>query len=120
MWLDETPHGYSSDDPDSYGESTFSITSRSVNNHAGSGKHNWGTYTDTSREVFTVPALAGTHQMVLHTALHGVSTNDNALNISVGYVAAEAEGFTQSVSDWSEGDGVDAAVSYTHLRAHET
>ena len=108
LWLDETPHGYSSDDPDSYGESTFSITSRSVNNHAGSGKHNWGTYTDTSREVFTVPALAGTHQMVLHTALHGVSTNDNALNISVGYVAAEAEGFTQSVSDWSEGDGVDA------------
>ena len=108
LWLDEAPHGYSMDDPDSYGESTFSITSRSVNNHAGSGKHNWGTYTDTSREVFTVPALAGTHQMVLHTALHGVSTNDNALNISVGYVAAEAEGFSQSVSDWSEGDGVDA------------
>ena len=69
------------------GDSTFSITSRSANNHAGSGRHNWGTYTDTSREVFTVPALAGTHQMVLHTALHGVSTNDNALNISVGYVA---------------------------------
>ena len=108
LWLDETPHGYSADDPDSYGDSTFSITSRSANNHAGSGRHNWGTYTDTSREVFTVPALAGTHQMVLHTALHGVSTNDNALNISVGYVAAEADGFSQSVSDWSEGNGVDA------------
>ena len=108
LWLDETPHGYSSDDPDAYGDSTFSITSRSVNNHAGSGSHNWGTYTGTSREVFTVPALAGTHQMVLHTALHGVSTNDNALNISVGYVAAEEGGFSQSVGDWSEGDGVDA------------
>ena len=108
LWLDETPHGYSSDDPDAYGDSTFGITSRSVNNHAGSGSHNWGTYTGTSREVFTVPALAGTHQMVLHTALHGVSTNDNALNISVGYVAAEEGGFSQSVGDWSEGDGVDA------------
>ena len=108
LWLDETPHGYSSDDLAAYGNSTFSITSRSVNNHAGSGSHNWGTYTDTSREVFTVPALTGTHQMVLHTALHGVSTNDNALNISVGYVAAEADGFSQSVSDWAEGDGVDA------------
>ncbi len=108
LWLDESPHGYSSDDPDAYGDSTFSITSRSVNNHAGSGKHNWGTYTGTSREVFTVPALTGTHQMVLHTALHGVSTNDNPLNISVGYVAAEADGFSQIVSDWSEGDGVDA------------
>ena len=108
LWLDETPHGYSTDDPDAYGDSTFSISSRSVNNHVGSGKHNWGTYTGTSREVFTVPALAGTHQMVLHTALHGVSTNDNALNISVGYVAAEADGFSQTVTDWSDGDGVDA------------
>ena len=108
LWLDETPHGYSSDDPDAYGDSTFSITSRSINNHAGSGSHNWGTYTGTSREVFTVPALAGTHQMVLHTALHGVSTNDNALNISVGYVAAEEGGFSQSIGDWSDGDGVDA------------
>jgi subtilisin family serine protease len=108
LWLDETPHGYSSDDSDAYGDSTFTISSRSANNHAGSGKHNWGTYTGTSREVFTVPALAGTHQMVLHTALHGVSTNDNALNISVGYVAAEQDGFSQSVSDWSNGDGVDA------------
>ena len=108
LWLDETPHGYSTDDPDAYGDSTFSISSRSINNHVGSGKHKWGTYTGTSREVFTVPALAGTHQMVLHTALHGVSTNDNALNISVGYVAAEADGFSQTVSDWSEGDGVDA------------
>jgi len=108
LWLDETPHGYSADDPEAYGDSTFGISSRSTNNHVGSGKHEFGTYTGTSREVFTVPALAGTHQMVLHTALHGVSTNDNPLNISVGYVAAEADGFSQTVTDWSNGSGVDA------------
>ena len=108
LWLDETPHGYAADDPDAYGDSTFSITSRSTNNHVGSGRHSWGTYTGTSREVFTVPALAGTHQMILHTALHGVSTNDNPLNVSVGYVAAEEGGFQRYVTDWSEGEGVDA------------
>ena len=108
LWLSETPHGYAEDDPDAYGDSTFFIESRSTNNHAGSGSHNWGTYTGTSREMFAVPAEQGIHQLVLHTALHGVSSNDNPLNVSVGYLAAEESGFEKLVTDWSEGSGVDA------------
>ena len=110
LWLSEKPHGYFEDDPLSYGPSTFYIEERSTNNHAGSGQHNWGTYTGTSRETFVVPASPGTHQMVLHTALHGVQTNDNPLNISVGYIAAESSGFRRTVTDWSEAEGSDTAL----------
>ena len=110
LWLTETAHGYYDDDPDSYGPSTFFIEERSVNNHATSGQHNWGTYTGTSRETFAVPATSGTHQMILHTALHGVETNDNPLNISVGYISAESSGFSRTVSDWSESEGNDTAL----------
>ena len=110
LWLSETQHGYTDDDPDAYGPSTFFIEERSTNNHATSGQHNWGTYTGTSRETFVVPATPGTHQMVLHTALHGVESNDNPLNISVGYIASEASGFSKSVSNWDESDGNDTAL----------
>ena len=70
LWMTEKPHEYWSNDPQSYGPTTFYIEERSVNNHAGSGQHNWGTYTGTSRETFVVPSTPGIHQMVLHTALH--------------------------------------------------
>ena len=110
LWLTETVHGYYDDDPDSYGPNTFFIEDRSVNNHATSGQHNWGTYTGTSRETFAVPATPGIHQLVLHTALHGVQTNDNPLNISVGYISAETSGFSRTVSDWSESEGNDTAL----------
>ena len=45
--------------------------------------------------------------MALHTAHHGVTTNDNPLNISVGYVAAEQSGFHKVVTDWSEANGTE-------------
>ena len=48
--------------------------------------------------------------MILHTALHGVETNDNPLNISVGYISAESSGFSRTVSDWSESEGNDTAL----------
>jgi len=105
LWLSQTPHGYAEEAPLDYGSNTFSIVERSVNNYAGSGRHDWGTYTDDSREVFVVPTSTGIHQMVLHTATHGVTTNDNALNISVGYVAAEQSSFHKVVTDWSEANG---------------
>ncbi len=105
LWLSQTPHGYAEEAPLDYGTNTFSIVERSVNNYAGSGRHDWGTYTDDSREVFVVPVSAGIHQMVLHTATHGVTTNDNALNISLGYVAAEQSSFHKVVTDWSEANG---------------
>ena len=108
MWLSETQHGYSTEDSTPYGNSTFYIEKRSVNNYAGSGSHNWGTYTESSHEVLTVPVTPGVHQLALHTALHGVSSNDNPLNISVGYIAAEQSGFEKVVSDWDEGSGVEA------------
>ena len=110
LWLTETPHEYADEDSEAYGPSTFFIEERSVNNHATSGQHNWGTYTGTSRETFAVPATPGIHQMVLHTALHGVETNDNALNISVGYISAESSGFSRTVTDWAESEGNDSAL----------
>ena len=108
LWLSETPHGYSSENSTPYGNSTFFIEERSTNNYAGSGSHNWGTYTGGSREVFAVPVTPGVHQLALHTALHGVNSNDNPLNISVGYIAAEQSGFERVVTDWNEASGVDA------------
>jgi subtilisin family serine protease len=108
LWMSEMAHGYAEEDPGPYGNSTFFIDERSTNNHVSSGSHNWGTFTGTSREVFAVPVSPGVHQMALHTALHGVNSNDNALNISVGYIAAEESGFERVVTDWSEGSGVDA------------
>ena len=108
LWLSEMEHGYSQEESEAYGESTFFIESRSTNNHAGSGQHNWGTFTDTSQEVFAVPVSEGIHQMVLHTALHGIQTNDNPLNISVGYVVAEDSGLERTVVDWSQGSGNDS------------
>jgi len=105
LWLSQTPHGYYEDDPSAYGSSTFFIEERSINNHRGSGRHDWGTYTGESREVFAVPVSPGIHQLALHTAHHGVTTNDNPLNISVGYVAAEQSGFHKVVTDWSEANG---------------
>lgn len=108
MWLSETTHGYASEDSTPYGNSTFYIEERSVNNYAGSGSHNWGTFTGTSREVFTVPVTPGVHQLALHTALHGVNSSDIPLNISVGYIAAEKSGFEKVVSDWDQGSGVEA------------
>ena len=108
LWLSETQHGYHQESTDAYGDSTFYIESRSTNNHAGSGQHNWGTFTGTSQEVFAVPVNEGVHQMVLHTALHGVETNDNPLNISVGYVVSENSGLERTVTDWSEGSGNDS------------
>ncbi len=108
LWMSETDHGYSSENSTPYGNSTFFIEERSTNNYAGSGSHNWGTYTGGSQEVFAVPVTPGIHQLALHTALHGVNSNDNALNISVGYIAAEQSGFERVVTDWNEGSGVEA------------
>jgi len=107
LWMSQTPHGYFEDDPIAYGNSTFYIEERSINNHRGSGRHDWGTYTGESREVFAVPVSPGIHQMALHTAHHGVTTNDNPLNISVGYVAAERSAFHKVVTDWSESSGTE-------------
>ena len=107
LWMSQTPHGYFDEDTSAYGNSTFYIEERSINNHRGSGRHDWGTYTGESREVFAVPVSPGVHQMALHTAHHGVTTNDNPLNISVGYVAAEQSGFHKVVTDWSEANGTE-------------
>ena len=108
LWLSEMQHGYHQESTDAYGDSTFFIESRSTNNHVGGGQHNWGTFTGTSQEVFAVPVSEGVHQMVLHTALHGVETNDNPLNISVGYIVPNNSGLKKTVTDWSQGSGNDS------------
>ena len=42
LWMSQTPHGYFEEDPVAYGNSTFYIEERSINNHRGSGRHDWG------------------------------------------------------------------------------
>ena len=41
LWMSQTPHGYLDEDTSAYGNSTF-IEERSINNHRGSGRHDWG------------------------------------------------------------------------------
>ncbi len=108
LWLSQKTHGYADEDPDAYGSSTFYIEERSENNYRNSGRHDWGTNTGESKEILVVPASPGLHQLVLHTVNHGVTTNDNPLNISIGYVAAESSGFHRVVDDWSKGSGNDS------------
>ena len=44
--------------------------------------------------------------MLLHSAMHGVNTNDNPLNISVGYITPLDSGLTTTLSDWTQQSGV--------------
>ena len=44
--------------------------------------------------------------MLLHSAMHGVNTNDKPLNISVGYITPLDSGLTTTLADWTQQSGV--------------
>jgi subtilisin family serine protease len=104
-WMSEQPHGYNLEDPAAYGPYTFGMETGSTNKDRGSGIYGYETSTGSSHEFLVAEATPGLKQMMLHSAMHGVSTNDNPLNISVGYIAPVGGGLSKRVTDWSNAAG---------------
>mgnify|MGYP000929515223 CR=1 FL=1 len=78
----------------------------SVGQHQGGGKYAHYTNGGGSREIIIADDSPGTKQMLLHSAMHGVNTNDNPLNISVGYISPLDSGLSTTLSNWSQMSGI--------------
>ena len=105
-WMSESDHPFYMDDPAAYGPRTLVMETGSVGQHAGGGKYRYFTNGGGSREIIVADDSPGTKQMMLHSAMHGVNTNDNPLNISVGYISPLGAGLSSSLADWSVMSGV--------------
>ena len=104
-WMSEYGHPYYLDDPAAYGQYNLVPEVSSKNMDVGSGKYGWETSTGSSHEVLVAEATSGMKQMMLHSAMHGVNTNDNPINISVGLVNSINGSLGKDVSDWSDAEG---------------
>ena len=105
-WMSESDHPFYVDDPTAYGPRTVVLETGSVGQHQGSGKYAHYTNGGGSREIILADDSPGTKQMLLHSAMHGVNTNDNPLNISVGYITPLDSGLTTTLADWTQQSGV--------------
>ena len=105
-WMSESDHPFYMDDPAAYGPRTVTMETGSVGQHAGGGKYSYYTNGGGSREIIVADDSPGTKQMMLHSAMHGVNTNDNPLNISVGYITPLGAGLETSLEDWSQSSGI--------------
>ena len=105
-WMSEADHPFYLDDPTAYGPRTVVMETGSVGQHQGGGKYAHYTNGGGSREIIIADDSPGTKQMLLHSAMHGVNTNDNPLNISVGYITPLDSGLTTTLSDWTQQSGV--------------
>jgi len=110
FWLSEISHPFSLEDPDAYGAKGLSIEVGSENEHTGSGIWKRQTSTGTDREILTASATPGHKILLLHSTMHGVFTNDNPVNVSIGYAALISGNISANVSDWSTGDFNSSAV----------
>lgn len=104
-WMSERGHPFQLDDPAAYGPVNLEPEVSSRNMDVGSGIYDWETSTGSSHEVLVAEATPGLKQMMLHSAMHGVNTNDNPLNISVGYVASIDGTLSRVVRDWNDATG---------------
>ena len=104
-WMSEADHPFYLDDPAAYGPRTVVMETGSVGQHQGSGKYAHYTNGGGSREIIVADDTPGTKQMLLHSAMHGVNTNDNPLNISVGYISPLDSGLSTTLSDWTQMTG---------------
>jgi subtilisin family serine protease len=104
-WMSENGHPYFLDDPAAYGPINLIPEVSSRNMHVGSGKYAWETSTGSSHEVLVAEPTPGLKQLMMHSAMHGVNTNDNPLNISVGYVTTLNGSLTKVVDDWADAAG---------------
>ena len=103
-WMSETLHPYSLSNPQAYGSRTMRMESSSANKHSGSGIYTFETNTGSSHEFLTADSTPGVKQVMLHSAMHGVGTNDNPVSIDVGVIAPLDGGFGCTVEDWIFGD----------------
>ena len=104
-WMSEADHPFFLDDPAAYGPRTVVMETGSVGQHQGGGKYAHYTNGGGSREIIIADDSPGTKQMMLHSAMHGVNTNDNPLNISVGYITPIDSGLSTTLSDWAQVSG---------------
>jgi subtilisin family serine protease len=100
--LSRTTHPYAGLSPD-YPDWVLNVEMSSDNGHRGSGIWTRQTNTGDDREILVGQATQGIKQILLHSTMHGVLTNDNPVNISVGHVAAIAGNDSWVVSNWSNG-----------------
>ena len=107
-WMSEADHPFYLDAPSAYGPRTVMMETGSVGQHQGNGKYAHYTNGGGSREIIIAEDSPGTKQMLLHSAMHGVNTNDNPLNISVGYITPLDSGLTTTLADWTQQTGVSA------------
>jgi len=105
-WMSEADHPFYLDDPTAYGPRTVVMETGSVGQHQGGGKYAYYTNGGGSREIIIADDSPGTKQMMLHSAMHGVNTNDNPLNISVGYITPIDSGLSTTLSDWTQMSGI--------------
>jgi len=102
-WMGEVAHPFFHEMPGAYGPNSLTVEVGSTNRHRGSGVWSMDTTTGGSNELLVAGDSPGTKQMMLRSTMHGVNTNDNPLNISVGYAAPMGGVTGQVVEDWSLG-----------------
>jgi len=102
-WLSRTTHPYASESSD-YGQWSMMVEESSENGHRGSGIWDRITSTGGDREILVAPATPGLKQLLLHSTMHGVSTNDNPVNVTVGYAGVIEGALSHTISNWSNGD----------------
>ncbi|MEE2812176.1 MAG: S8 family serine peptidase [Candidatus Thermoplasmatota archaeon] len=105
-WMSEIGHPFYQDAPNEYGPRSMSIETSSIDMVQGwSGVYGHHTFTGSSHEMIIAEDTPGTKQMMLHSANHGVNTNDNPLNITVGYVSPLGSGLETTLHDWTQLNG---------------
>ena len=100
--LSRTTHPYYGMSSD-YPNWVLNIEQSSQNMHQGSGIWQRQTNTGEDREILVGDASEGIKQILLHSTMHGVLTNDNPVNISVGHITSLDGNDSWTVSDWDNG-----------------
>jgi len=100
--LSRTQHPYAGTSPD-YPDWVLHVEESSTNKHQGSGIWARETNTGGDREILVGEASAGIKQVLLHSTMHGVLTNDNPVNITVGHVTSLTGNDSWIISNWSQG-----------------
>ena len=100
--LSRTVHPYAGLSPD-YPDWGLQVEKSSANKHQGDGIWARETNTGGDREILVTDASEGIKQVLLHSTMHGVLTNDNPVNISVGHITSLSGNDSWVVSNWSQG-----------------
>ena len=100
--LSRTEHPYAGLSPD-YPDWVLHVEESSTNKHQGSGIWARETNTGGDREILVADASEGIKQVLLHSTMHGVLTNDNPVNITIGHITSLSGNDSWIISNWSQG-----------------